>query len=361
MSDTSLPATGFNVGLAPIVPNAPVGSNPLSKGMKYADPADPTVTREVPGLFEYNTETGESDKTLDFADRGKKKADKAKPKEKAEAGSEEKPNRHQEWKAKQQEKKEAREAAKTDKAVKNQSLAMDALRKGNMAEAAKLLNTNVSELFTLFQNASLSIPTPSQEVELTAEQKKAKDEADYRASLENKLKDFESYKFETVKLGYIKENIEPVFSNKDKYELLNNSKDPNAFKSAAYDYMNEHFNETGEVLNVEDVLDTMEETLNQQATEGLEQFKGVKKFSKYFNQAEEAAAEQAAKPSKKKQPPQVQLQEQDEEDQEDVEEDDDDEVDLPGTNFNVAGAAGSKPFALMNVQEKMAFMAKVRK
>lgn len=363
MSDT-LSSNGFNVGIAPIVPNAPVGSNPLSKGMKYADAKDPSVTREIPGLYQHNVETGEAEQVLDFANRPKKEDKKAKPtKDKAETSNEEKPNRHQEWKAKQQEKKEAREAAKVEKAVKNQALAMDALKKGNMAEAAKLLNTTVPELFTLFQNASLSIPT--KEAELSPEEKKAKDEADYRASIENVKKEFDQYKYETTKYQYIKENIEPVFSNKEKYELLNNAKDPNAYKSAAYEYMNQHYVETGEILNIEDVLDTMEEQLSETATAAVQQFKNIKKFSQYFNQAEAAEAERAAKSSKKKPAPQVELDEEEEE-QEEVQlgsedEEDDDRADLPGTNFNIAGTAGDKPFALMTVQEKMAYFKKMKK
>lgn len=338
----------FNVSALPIVPSNLVGSN-SPKNTKVAEPGSSLGKVSVPGIFKYNPETGGQDKVSDWS-KGKKEESQKEGSEKTVQGSRsdaDKVGRHQEWKNKQQEKKEARQAAKTNKAGQQQLLALDALKSGNISQAAQALNTTVADLLALVNNAALSIPTKP--VELTPEQKRAKDEADYRASLENRLKDAESYKYEATKYQYIKETIDPVFNAKDqngelKYELLNNVKDPNAFKHVAYEYMNQHyvdtFNKTGqgEVLDIQDVLDTMESQLSEEATSGLERFKNIKKFSKYFNAAQEEEVDSQEDP----------------EEEMDLQQDEEDDYQAPvRTSGNVyRNSLKNVPFALQPYSEK---------
>ncbi len=360
MPDNSLSNSNFNVGIIPPVPAAPVGSNP-GKVTKAANPQDPSTVREVPGLYSYNPETGLQEKARDWSDKlPAKEPSKKTPVKKTDSTEETKPNRHQEWKANQEQKKEAREAAKADKLAKQEALVLPALRKGDFAAVAKALNITVPEAFTLFNNAALSIPT--KEAELTLEQKKAKDEADYRNSLESKVKSFEQYQYDTVKKDYIRENIDPVFSNKEKYELLNASQDVAKVKSSVYEYMNQHYNETGEVIPVQDILDTIEQQLDQQAIQAVEQYKGIKKYSKYFTQAEKDQAEIAqSKDSLEDEEDDLDLPEEEEPSAEEEEYNNDNSANFTQLNHNVFTKTMPKNFGLMTDVQRLAYLRKMRK
>ena len=278
--------------------------------------------------------------------------------------------RHDEWKKQQEQKKQERAEAQYNNKIKKQELVADLMRQGNFAGASQALGMTVAELLTLTQNASLSIPTPKKE--LTPAEQKEQAETEYRKSVEAKLADAESFKRNTIMTNYIRENIDPVFADKDKYELLNmNPQNVPKIKSAVYNFLNEHYMETqqkdaqgnwipdsGEVLEVSDILDAMENQIAETAKETLENYKKAKKFKTLFEQRQEEEEVEEVEEE-----PKVVVKPDEEEEEED---EDEDELLNTKSKKKFTGNISNKtrknvPFALMSASEKMAYMARSTK
>jgi hypothetical protein len=353
----SLSANNFNLSIVPQAPSAPVGSNPPDR-----TPIGKPVTRTLPPLKQYNPETKMSEEipsALDGASKPKKEAkktDKAAKEDKPEATD--KTKRHADWKAAQEAKKAQAAQAKTDKQVKNQALALDFMRQGNFHKAAEALGTTVPELLALTQNAALGLAQEPKK--LSPEEQRAKDEADYRASTEQKIKEHEQFKYQVVADNYIRENINPVLSDVEKYPLLNKNKDNlPRLKAGIYDFLNKHYVETGEVLSIGDILDTLEAQTEAAAKQSLEELKGIKKFESYFARQEREEAEAQAEQEEEVEEPEEETETPEEEPEEDWE-----THDAPNVSSvtSISTKGGQKvPFALLSEKDKLKAIAESRK
>jgi hypothetical protein len=348
----------FNVNVVPQAPAPPQGTNTKPTINKTAEQP---VVRAIPTIADYNTETGTAESRGEW-----KVADKTqKPKEAKKTSPKEEPketntNRHEEWKKTQAEKKQAKEETRYAKQVEKQALAKDYLHQGNITKAAEALGLSVPEFIALSQNAALSIPTEKKD--LSPEEKRALEDKQYKESVQKELEDHRKYRYETNASNWTRDNIAPVMADTEKYQLLNLNKDNiPKIQRAVYEFLNQHYNETcvygsdgklvkdGEILNVADVLDTLETQTEEMAKQSLGQYKNVKKFSSLFQ------AEQEEKQHKTKVEPVV-----DEEPQEDLEQQlgsDEEEEDLQPQSMNItSGIRKNVPFALMTIEEKMAYM-----
>ena len=275
--------------------------------------------------------------------------------------------RHEKWKADEAAKKEAREVARVERQTKDQALAKGLLQKGDAAGAAKALGMTLQEFFTYTQNAMLSIPTKTEQKELSPEQKKARDEERLRASERAEINELRTREFERTARDYIKENISPVLADKEKFELLNSSKEFPKIERAIYDYMNKIYADTceydangritkqGEIISAADVAETLEQQFEEAALASLEANKGIRKFSKYFVpvKKEKAPAQQELQleiPNEQLEEPQLGDETQEEE---------------PTRQFNNVSRMVSrrnkdtdKPFWMLNAQEKQEYLAR---
>jgi hypothetical protein len=362
-----------NISIAPITHLAPVGSNPKNTVTKVA--AEPLV-RKLPGMTQYNQENGLVEEVGDFQDNTPGKPKPAAPKKpkpaaqkpkEGEGSQEDKTSRHQAWKAAQEAKKEQGAQAKAAQKAKSQALAADYLRQGNVHKASEALGLSVPEFITLTQNAALGIAQEPKK--LSPEEQKAKDEADYRASRDTRLQELERRDYFNTAHNYIRENIDPVFTA-EKYPLLTQQKENLAnVKMGVYEYLNKHFVDTmkkdesgkiipnsGEVLSVEDILDTLEGQYEDAVKSTLEKAKGIKKFETYFaKQVREAAEEEQEEEEPTEEEPLP---------EEEPEEEEEELNAAPNTSSvkpQLFGASKQKiPFALMSTADKLAELKKQR-
>lgn len=369
----------FNANLVEQSPVVNEGSNPKNGFTKVAEQP---VVRKIPGLNSYNPQTGEHETSVEWKDREaiktkEKVAAEPKKADKKEAPASEK-TRHQEWKEKQQSKQEAREETRTNKQLQKQALAKQYIQEGNLLKASEALGfTSVADFIAATQNAALAIPTKPKE--LTAEEKKAQQREQHDQAVQAELEESRRFRYETTANNWTRENIVPVMADTEKYQLINQNKDNvPKIQRAVYEYLNKHYNETcqydsagklikdGEVLNVADVLDTIEAQYEEAATQSLQQFRNVKKFSKFFTKeelAEQEAKEKQTKSSKMdaRLPPPVEEEEETSMEEQDPqlgeEETDEDLSAAPRFSVRPSGKSFSnKPFALLSPEEKIAFL-----
>lgn len=234
-------------------------------------------------------------------DIGQKKA----PETETVAGGESGKDRHETWKATQKAARVAREAKATEKAVAKQALAADALRKGDISTASNLLGMTVQELLIMTQNAALSLPTEKEN--MSDEQRKAKEEADLLSAKDRKLEQMEQRLFEREASDWIKENLNPVLQDTDKFELINQGNAPK-IKRAIFDYVIKHWQETaefdssgkvtkdGERLDPVAIAEEMEATLEKEAIANAQKISKLKKLKKYFAKTEEEETEEEEEP-----------------------------------------------------------------
>jgi hypothetical protein len=218
-------------------------------------------------------------------------------------------DRRARWEASQKAKREARQQAAIDEAKKNEPLAREALRRGDLAAVAKALNMTVPEYLAYTNQGALGIkPEVDKPKELTpAEQfeadkaKFSKDMADFRAEQA-------AERNQRAMSSFIEKDIRPVLADKDAYEMIHATGAAD-IETYAYRYMNEHYVKTserdeagnitkpGEILNAKDVLDTIEENLVKAAEATAAALKSRKKLAKHFAAPNaEAATEEAAEP-----------------------------------------------------------------
>lgn len=259
--------------------------------------------------------------------------------------------RHQAWKAEQEKKQAERQEAAHQKAVKRQATARDLLQKGDLVGAAKALGLSPQEFALYAQNAMLSIPT--KEKELSPEEKKAREELQYKEALEAKVREFDEFRIKTNVDAFIKDKIAPVLADKDRFELINKNVDKAT--QAIYHFMDEHYkstqtfnNETGkweggDVLDVVDIAESIEQELEKAAIEAIESSRKIKKLEKLF----------ANKEPKRK----VEVEEQPEQEPEREELADAQVESRPSVNVSRGSRRGEeKPFWLMTPAEKAAYV-----
>lgn len=310
MSDQFSPTIIQQTGLPP------QGSNPKNGPSKMGE----KVVRDVPGITEYNPEDGtvapvgpyktieqklKEQRTAEKEAEQKAKEKKAAPKKEETEAEAKAAGRHQAWKDKQTAKKAERVEKQQAKQMEQQMLAKDYLKQGNVMKAAEALGMTPTEFLLASQNAALGMQT--QDKPLSPEEKKVKDAADYQASLEAERQENQRFRYESTLRDWVRENVAPIMKDVEKYELLN--RDPKIIPNiqrAAYEYINQHYQEThqydsagqiikeGEILKVEDVLNEMENYMENTIKSDLDKAKGIKKFSKYFTKEEQEAMDQEA-------------------------------------------------------------------
>jgi hypothetical protein len=246
--------------------------------------ADKPLVRSIPKLTNYNSETGLLDTISTWESRGQEeRATEAAPSK----DSVEKTvgdDRLDAWRTEQAEKKAEQKERKAEKAAKQQLLAKDFLRKGDLVSAANALGMTPSDLAAYVDNARLQIPNEA-EKELSPSEKKANEEAQFRKEVEDFKREQQAFKYQTIASSYIKENIDPILSDRDKFEYIHNA-DVSQIKNYVYEFMNDHFRATGEELKASDVLETIEEQMFQAHISALEKAKQIKKVAKYFSPEE---------------------------------------------------------------------------
>lgn len=264
----------FNVSITP--PAATEGAKPSTNGQVQQAPiarkADAPLVRNIGPLTDYNTETGMRE------NRSDKPVEEPKKETPSKSSSEE---RQAKWKAEQADKKLARQDQQTKLAADKQALAKDMLFRGDLAGAAKALGMTPTDLATYVDNARLQIVNKETKEILSPEQMRAKEDADYRQERKNFEQDQANFKYHVIKTGYIKDNIAPAIADKDKYEFIH-KQGADKIQDYMYEYMNKHFQETGEALNAADIADAIEEQMVQSYTSSLEQLRGMKKVSSFF-------------------------------------------------------------------------------
>ena len=278
MSDTTSNAPSFNIQR--VAPSTPVAANqggkPNQTNTRFAD--KPAV-RNIAPITEYNSETGLLDvKKGFFAEEPS--TEQAKP---AETDKQEAPakqtDRHSQWKQEQQAKREAAEAKRVEKAAKNQALAKDYLKKGDLINAAKLLDMTPSDLATYVNNSLLNIP--QEEKKLTPEEQRELDLSKFKEERLKFEEEQKNFKYEVIASQYIRDNITPEISNKDKYEFIHQG-DISKISRYVYEYMNDHYQKTNEVLQAKDIIESIEAQMEKEFVSSFEKAKNVKKLAKYF-------------------------------------------------------------------------------
>lgn len=356
-----------NVNLTRVIqtPLPPVGSNPKSVPTKVKD--SPAV-REIAPLTDYNSKSGmieprkgwgaNENKEIAATETDKDETPKKTPSK----------DRHEQWKKDQEAKKNQRETIKTEKAAKQQLLAKDYLQKGDILGAARALGTTPQELIALTQNAALSIPTTKER--MTPEQKKLQDEKEYHEARERRIKDLETNQVNLANSIWIKENIAPVLKDTTKFELINRG-DVSKISQAIFDYANKHYIDTckldakgnllekGEVLDINEIAETIEQQYEEAAIASIEANKKAKKLAKYFTSKAEEEQEEPVEEEEAEEPaplvkaaPSITDEEEDEEEQ---------THSSTVLTRRIGNGKTAKPFALMTSAEKLAFMRKAKR
>ena len=217
----------------------------------------------------------------------------AEPAEAAEPSAAAEPDANQRWKKAQAERKAQREAAQDQKVAKQQLLAKDLLSKGDLPAAAKALGMSVSELVTLTNHAAMGIKAEEEVKPPTPEEQRELDVKTLKESVAKLQKERDDLERDRNVRTYVEAHIAPVLADKDAFEMIH-AAGVDGIKAYAYDYMNRHFQETGETLVAKDVLESIEENLYRAHVETLEKAKGIKKVAKYFAPSAEDSAATAA-------------------------------------------------------------------
>lgn len=327
--------------------------------------ADKPVTRSIAPLTEYNSDTGNLDVKAD-SPWGAKLDPKPDTTQQPQT-----PDRHTAWKAEQAAKRAEREQKKSEKQVQNQLLAKDFLQKGDLAGASNALGISPSDLIALVSNGALGIK-PEVKTK-TPEEIRTEEEAKFRADRLAFEKEQREWKYQQTAQSYIKDNISPVLVDKDSFEFIHQY-DVKQIENYTYEYMNEHYRKTGEVLNAKDVLETIENEMYNSHVASLEKARGIKKVAKYFSPQEEqldgteeeqesvrkpaareislkepTLANKAAKPLNSRFPVKTQEVEEEPEAEEEVNE-------VPQAIRRTNGTTSKTPFALLSHEERMARM-----
>lgn len=362
---------GFNISLAPVTPMPNEGSNPKPGFSKVAEQP---VTRKIPGLTQYNVDTGEVESSGEWK-QAQPQTEKVKTEKSDKTNKEEKTtSRHQEWKAQQEAKRQATQEAKQAKQIQKQALAKDYLAQGNIVKAAESLGLSVADFLAMTQNAALSMPTKKEE--LTPEQKKAQEDQQWRESMQKRLEDADRFKYETVASNFIRDNIAPKMADAEKYQFLNQNPDlAPKIQRGIYEYLNQCYAETcvydaqgqliqdGTFPKIEDVLDTLETQYEQAAVDTLEKAKKIKKLSKFFGK--QVAQEMVQEEPGSSQEDEAQLGDDSVNEEEQFarslplapeEEEEERPVRKPVSQARPRSKVNSRvPFALMSVQDKIAY------
>jgi len=367
--------TDYNVSLNAANPNnspKTQGGHQQNENVKHA--AKP-VSINIPSLTQFNPETREVEDIPSWNDRnGVGNVEEAAPlADKKDEISQK--DRHTAWKEQQAKAAAERKAKQVEKQVKQQELARDYLKQNNLVKAAEALNMTPAELQLYVTNGALGIP-PEKEAELTPEQKREKEYADFKAEQLKFKQETEQWKYNQQANEFIREAIAPILKDKEKYEFINQG-DVVKYQSFIYEYMNKHFRETGETLSVADVADSIEENLYNSFMTSYEKMKGMKKLSKLFSQQQAEEQSQSDNPVQQGQVRVTQPKEvinlqsslmNRKKNAAPVEEtDDQDDVDTQLTHddynasiLNPASRGKSLPFALLSESERRAQMKRER-
>lgn len=269
----------FNITrVAPTTPVAPASQQ--GNNANHTRFAEKPVTRNIAPITEYNSKTGNLDVRSDTP-WGKPAAETPAVETPAAetATSTTTPDRHTKWREEQAAKKAQREEQRLAKRSKQEALASELLKKQDLVGAAKALGMSPADLATYVDNARLQIPVKTEE--LTPEQKRAQDEEKFRQERLAFEEEQKAFKYQTIAYNYIKDNIAPVLADKEKFEFIHKY-DAAKVQNYIYEFMNKHFQETGEELSPQDVAETIEEQMYNAHVQSLESLKGIKKVAKYF-------------------------------------------------------------------------------
>ena len=273
----------FNITKSPAAPSLPK-NNLSGNGNPIAKMADKATTRNIAPITEFNNETGLVEARPDSPwGRNNDTTTETETTETTETNAETPhtgvPDRYTAWKTEQAVKKEERAAQQTAKKVKSEALAQDLLRKGDLVGAAKALNMSPSDLAAYVDNARLQIPNPdkklSPEEQYKADEKKFKED---RLAFEQEQRDF---KRSVIKDSYIKSKIAPVVQDQEAFEFIHLN-DVNKITDYIYEFMNNHFAETGEELLAKDVAENIERTMKETFIEGLKKTEKLKASAEFF-------------------------------------------------------------------------------
>lgn len=281
----------------PAVPGISKDNNSqvVSNKVKVAPQA---VIRNIAPLTKYNPETGtrEVDESSPW---GAGSSDETST-ETSDIKAKPEANRHDSWKAQQVAKKQQRAEQAAVKQAQAAGSVKELLAKGDLVGAANALNMSPADLLVLTQNAALKVPTP--EKELTPEQKKAKEEETFHQEVKQFRQQQESFNYQQIATSFIRDNIDPVLADKEKFELIHApGNDVKAIKNVIYEYMNKHYLDTcvkdkngtvikeGQVLNPADIAETIENQLYETAVSSAERLKSLKKTQKLLSPAQAEA------------------------------------------------------------------------
>jgi len=127
--------------------------------------------------------------------------------------------------------------------------------------------------------------TPDMQMKLMREEL----ETDYKSKfedLENRLvekeKGLEEQRYEDIKLGFQNEIESFVNSNGEEYELIK----ANDANDVVYEVIEEHYNETGKILDIKEAAEAVESYLEEEATKLLQLSKVRSKFNPGDNEQE---------------------------------------------------------------------------
>ena len=127
--------------------------------------------------------------------------------------------------------------------------------------------------------------TPEMQMKLMREEL----ETDYKSKfedLENRLvekeKGLEEQRYEDIKLGFQNEIESFVNSNGEEYELIK----ANDANDVVYEVIEEHYNETGKILDIKEAAEAVESYLEEEATKLLQLSKVRSKFNPGDNEQE---------------------------------------------------------------------------
>jgi hypothetical protein len=261
-----------------------VNGQTQGQGSTITRKADAPVVRNIAPLTDYNPETGMREIRSEEPPVVEKKDTKTSSEE-----------RQAKWKEEQAEKKLARQEQANKRAAEKQSLARELLFKGDLAGAAKALDMSPTDLATYVDNARLAIPNKKEEVVLTPEQIRAKEDADWKAERKAFEQEQAAWKYSRIKSDYIKDKIAPALADKDKYEFIH-KQGADKIQDYIYEYANKHFQETGEELNPADLADAIEEQMVESYTASVKKLREMKKMAQFFTKEEqEEMAEEEAK------------------------------------------------------------------
>ena len=356
---TTAQTSSFNVTAQPsVAATQHIGSNPHVGMFKDPIKTNAVETRKVniSGQADWEAEEAPVAKT-----EQKEVVEKKAPPPSAE--------RHEEWKQQQALDKAKRSQDKYNKTIERQKTAPELLKAGDINGAAQALGIPVAELVSLTNKALLGIPTKPEE--MTPEQKKDKEMADYKASVQAELEEHRNYRksqqereIQYAKAEWQKSNISPLMDT-EKFPLLTQNKEAiPQIMAGLYEWFNQKYLETQEKddkgnpvsgtgwqptkQDIEDALETMESQYQQRAEATIKTYKGIKKFSKFFTAEEAAVVEKANE----------QTSQEEEDGGKPIQRNNLGSVSQSDRDFNVfkKSSEGEVPFALLSTPEKVKYL-----